>query len=214
MASLHLPDDQPVVAWRPAKPASGPLTFRSLTVSDMPAFRALRLDALRSHPEAFVPAYEEERSVDPALLGAGVQTAWISDGSFMLGAYRHDRLVGVVGVRRSSRYKQRHRATLWILFTQPSMQGHGLGRLLLEAALDRCWRTPGLELLHLTVGSESAAARHLYISVGFQPYGMDLQAMKLEDRYIDVELMALRLHPGISAQHARPRHLDGQSRPQ
>lgn len=152
-------------------------------------------DARRLHPEAFVPTFEEERSVDPALLGPEVQTAWISDGSFLLGAYHHDQLVGAAGIRRSPRHKQRHKATLWILFAHPSVQGHGIGRRLLEAALDRCRRTPELELLHLTVGTESAAARRLYLSVGFQPYGMEPQSMKLEDHYIDVELMALRLHP-------------------
>lgn len=167
------------------------LTFRMLTTADILAFRALRLEALRLHPESFVPTYDEERSVDPATIAPRFRNDWISGGNFILGAYVYGWLVGAVGVRRWPRHKQQHKATLWLLFTHAAVRGQGIGRTLLERVIEQCRHDPDLEQLHLSVGSESAAARRLYASVGFQPYGIEPHAMKLGDRYIDVELMAL-----------------------
>ncbi len=167
------------------------LSFRMLTAEDELAFRALRLEALRRHPEAFVPSYEEERGTDPEVIPPRLRSDWMTGGNFILGAYAFGWLAGAVGVRRWPRRKQRHKATLWLIYTDPALRGQGVGRKLLEQAIDQCRKDPELELLHLSVGSESEAARVLYISLGFQPYGMEPQAMKLEDRYIDVELMTL-----------------------
>ena len=167
------------------------LSFRMLTAEDELAFRALRLEALRLHPESFVPSYEEERGIDPEAVPPRSRSDWMTGGNFILGAHAFGWLAGAVGVRRWPRRKQRHKATLWLIYTDPAVRGQGVGRKLLKHAIDQCRRDPELEVLHLSVGSESAAARVLYTGLGFQPYGIEPRAMKLEDRYIDVELMAL-----------------------
>ncbi len=168
-----------------------PLSFRLLTADDELAFRALRLEALRRHPEAFVPSYEEERGIDPEVVPPRPRSDWMTGGNFILGAYAFGWLAGAIGVRRWPRRKQRHKATLWLIYTDPALRGQGAGRKLLEQAIDLCRTDPELEVLHLSVGSESQAARVLYSSLGFESYGVEPRAMKLEDRYIDVELMAL-----------------------
>lgn len=190
----HLADDPSPVEHRPVS-VRGPVILRTLSSFDLPAFRALRLDALRLHPETFVPTHEEEQASDPRALAQRFRNDWIHDGSFILGAYRGDRLVGAIGVRRSPRRKHGHKATIWLLYTQAVVRGQGIGRMLLEEAIARCWREPELEVLQLTVGSESDAAYRLYTRVGFQVYGIERHAMKLDERYIDVTLMALRLVP-------------------
>lgn len=187
------PDDEPLAEQRLSLSRRKPLMFRPLTPSDILAFHALRLEALRLHPESFVPTYDEERSIDPAAIAPRFRDDWISGGNFILGAYVFGWLVGAVGVRRWSRHKQRHKATLWLLFTHAAVRGQGIGRQLLEQAIDRCRRDPDLELLQLTVSGESDVARELYVSAGFQSYGIEQQALKLGDRYIDVELMAIPL---------------------
>lgn len=174
------------------------LSLRMLTSADDLAFRTLRLEALRLHPESFVPSYDEERSVDPETIAARSRHDWINGGNFIIGAYAFGWPAGAVGVRRWTRRKQRHKATLWLFFTHPAVRGQGVGRKLLEQAIEQCRHDSELELLHLSVGSGSGAARQLYASLGFQPYGIEPKAMKLEDRYIDVELMALPVTGGTA----------------
>jgi GNAT superfamily N-acetyltransferase len=179
---------EPVSAWLGA----GDIAVRVLTTSDIPAFRALRLDALRLHPESFVPTYEEERSVNGSSVASKFRNDWIKDGNFILGAYRNGWLVGAIGVKRWPRQKQRHKATVWLLYTHADIRGQGTGRQLLVAAIDCCRRDPEIEMVHLSVGRESTTARHLYTSLGFQSYGVEPRALKLDEcYYIDVEMMAL-----------------------
>jgi ribosomal protein S18 acetylase RimI-like enzyme len=174
-------------------PAATLLQIHPLTNDHIPVFAALRLDALRHHPEAFIPTYEEEIAVDPAAIASRFRNDWISDGNFILGAFSDGRLVGAVGVRRWARRKQRHRATVWLLFTDHSVRGQGIGRALLGAAIEQCRHHPEIELLQLSVSAESDTARRLYVNAGFQHYGMEPRAIKLTDRYVDVELMVLDL---------------------
>jgi ribosomal protein S18 acetylase RimI-like enzyme len=172
---------------------ASPIEVSPLTSDHILAFRALRLDALRRHPEAFVPTYEEERDVDPATIAARFRHDWLSDGSFLLGAFHDGRLVGAVGVRRWTRQKQRHRATMWILYTDPSVRGLGVGHELLRQGIERCRAHPEIEILTLSVSTESAAARRLYRDAGFRVCGIEPKAIRLPDRYVDVEQMALDL---------------------
>jgi len=167
------------------------LTYRLLTTSDILAFRALRLDALRLHPEAFVPTYEEEREIDPAMIAPRFRNDWISGGNFIIGAHVFGWLAGAVGVRRWPRQKQRHKATLWLLYARSDVRGQGIGRELLDLAIARCQQDLDVEQLHLSVGCESHAARRLYRDRGFRRFGLESAALKLGDRSIDVELMAL-----------------------
>jgi RimJ/RimL family protein N-acetyltransferase len=184
-------DDSPIVLpsdWRD----QGLTEIRALTTSDTPAFRALRLDALRLHPEAFVPTYEEERAADSRSVASRFRDDWIHDGNFILGAYRQGWLVGAIGVKRWPRQKQRHKATIWIMYTAEEVRGQGTGRQLLDAALDRCRQDPEIELVHLSVSGDSPAARGLYASAGFRSYGVEPRALRIdEDHYVDVEQMVL-----------------------
>ena len=186
------PLDTPILA--DPRPVSmlGPVTLRTLSHVDLPDFRVLRLEAVRRHPETFVPTAEEAQAHDPA---ARARTDWLDDGSFILGAYRGEQLVGALGVRRATRRKLAHKATLWLLYTQAAVRGQGIGRQLLQAAIARCRQEPELAVLQLTVGNESEAAQRLYARAGFQAYGVERQAMQLDDRSIDVTLMALDLTP-------------------
>ena len=44
-------------------------------------------------------------------------------------------LVGVVGVRRQTRQKERHKAQIWGMYLREEHRGRGLGRRLMEAAI-------------------------------------------------------------------------------
>jgi RimJ/RimL family protein N-acetyltransferase len=176
-----------------------PFEIRALGTEHIPVFRALRLEALRQHPEAFVPTWEEERAVDPSTAAARFRNDWVSEGNFILGAFVHGRLVGAIGVRRWTRQKQNHRATIWLFFTDPVVRGQGIGRSLLNAAIEECRRHPELELLHLSVSVESDSAYRLYAQAGFRCYGVEPRAIRLEDRSIDVALMVLELRESFEA---------------
>ena len=68
----------------------------------------------------------------------------------------------------------------------------GIGRRLLDACLALA-RKAGLARVELEVYSDNVAAIRLYDSLGFCQEGRKVRGRKLENRYRDVVLMALRL---------------------
>jgi hypothetical protein len=51
----------------------------------------------------------------------------------------------------------------------------------------------GLERVVLTVTQTPSPARELYLSLGFQPFGIEPKALKLDGRHINEEYMVLEL---------------------
>ena len=166
-----------------------PSEIRALGEADVAAYWELRLRGLREHPEAFGSSYEESRQQPLEEVAARFRRA----EAFILGATVDGRLVGTVACAREQLQKMRHRATITGMYVAPEARGRGVGRALLEEAIARARGWPGLEQIHLTVVTENAAAGRLYRRHGFVGYGVEPRALKIGDRYVDEELMALDL---------------------
>jgi ribosomal protein S18 acetylase RimI-like enzyme len=162
-----------------------------ITESDVEAYRAIRLRALTEEPESFGASPEDFVRTPLAEVAARLR---LSDDAFVLGAWALE-LVGTVGLIRQSGLKRRHQGMIWAMYVAPESRGRGLGRALMTEALARAAVLPGIEQIHLGVVTTNRAARALYLSLGFTIYGTERHALKLGDRYVDEELMALMLLP-------------------
>lgn len=169
----------------------GTKSIRFLEERDASAFRLLRLEALRELPEAFSPTYAEERDMPWEEHSRRFKEQWISGDNAIVGAFQGARLVGVVGLRRWTREKQRHKAYIWILYVELDARERGIGKQLLDAIIAYGRDLEGLNQVQLSVSAENHPVRSLYASSGFRPYGCEQGALKINDRCIDLELMAL-----------------------
>jgi RimJ/RimL family protein N-acetyltransferase len=151
----------------------------------------MRLTALRESPTAFASSDDEERNRSLAdmqkRLGAG-------DPAGVLGAFSDDdRLIGMLGFAQEERQKRRHIGWLSSLFVAPDARRQGIARALTVAAIDHARRLPALRLLLLSVTAGNEAARRLYLSLGFAPFGVEPEALFVASRYLDMEHLALKL---------------------
>jgi ribosomal protein S18 acetylase RimI-like enzyme len=162
--------------------------IRRLTRADASAYRALRLRALREHPEAFTTAYEEAERQPLAFseqrLGAADRRFW--------GAFDGGRLCGAVGLDLETRAKTRHKATLVAMYVAPEHAGRGFGRALVDALVEDA-RAGGLELVVLTVTEGNSSAMKLYERAGFRSFGVEPRAMKAAGRAYAKNHMYLEL---------------------
>ena len=172
-------------------PPSEPI-IRTLLPSEAAAFWSLRLRALREHPDCFASSPEEEENVPLDVVRARLDSQSPST-NLVLGAFVGDRLVGMTGLRRDTFRKAAHKARLWGMYVAPEHQSRGIGRRLLEAAIDASRKMGGVEQLHLEVMVDNGPARALYLALGFQSYGVEKRALRIGDTYVDEELMFLSL---------------------
>ena len=169
------------------------MEVRILTEADGEAFWNIRLRALRDDPESFGSSYEEilERGIAGATQSLRKRDTAPDDVTF--GAFEGETLVGIAGFRREEEVKKRHKGVIWGMYVPREMRGKGIGKALLQAAIAYAKTMPQLEQINLSVVLTSREARQLFISLGFQTYGLERHALKLHDRYFDHELMTLHL---------------------
>ncbi len=168
-------------------------TIRPLVVTDLPAYKELRDEMLLAHPEAFTSDAATEKDKEPAdyLHRLGIDRR--GGGHFLLGAWSDARMVGAIGCERELRRKVQHVGHVVGMMVRPEARGRGVGRELLDACIDEARRTPGLEILTLTVTATNASAIRLYESTGFAVYGNLRRALKIGSLYHDKLHMALSL---------------------
>jgi RimJ/RimL family protein N-acetyltransferase len=161
--------------------------IRLLTCADTLAYRDIRLEGLRCHPEAFASTFEDER--DRPL----DRFKDLINQSLIFGAVLAQRLVGVVGLRAHAEIKLRHKAMIWGMYVRHEARQYGIGERLIEAAV--AYASSHVEQLQLAVVTENEAARRLYAKAGFIEYGHQINALKHSGRYYDDILMVKFLGP-------------------
>jgi ribosomal protein S18 acetylase RimI-like enzyme len=166
--------------------------IRRLEASDIDAFRSVRLDALRLHPEAFGASYEDEAGLDREQFVERLSMP----GFVRFGAFdAHGTLVGLVGLQLRSGAKQRHKAFLFSMYVDAAHRRTGLAQRLVEAVIAEA-REAGALVLQLTVEAGNLPAQRLYRRMGFATYGVERRSLKVGDRFHDEELMVLDLDHG------------------
>jgi RimJ/RimL family protein N-acetyltransferase len=162
------------------------LKVRRLEADDVADYRELRLEGLKSHPEAFGTLWEDE-SAQPAswwakrLETSAVFGGWIDESP----------LLGVAGFHVHGAAKRRHKGILWGTYVRPQARGTGLAVSLVQRVVAHAQTV--VEEISLTVVASNTAAHRLYSAAGFEQYGLERRALKVGDAYFDEVFMALRL---------------------
>lgn len=96
------------------------------------------------------------------------------DAEDMLVALRDEELVGFVWVKRERPGATDQDAEIYVVATDPSVQGHRVAGLLMATSLDRL-RADGVPGVELYVEADNAPALRLYETWGFTVAGRDVQ---------------------------------------
>lgn len=152
------------------------MPIRRLTPDDAPAYRELRLRALREHPQAFTSDWEEASTRPPEESQQRLASVWVPFwGAFDEGGA----LAGMVGLECASRVKERHKGTVVAMYVSREASGRGLGRELLQALMVHA-AAMGLTDLVLTVTEGNSSAIRLYQEAGFATFGTEPRAIMVE----------------------------------
>ena len=166
--------------------------IRPIRNEDVEAYVALRREALVNEPMSFASSVDDDLVSDPEVVREQIRK---TPDTVIIGAFRGD-LVGVVGLYRDRHDKMAHKTHIWGMYVTPAHRRQGIGRALIDAALDHARSMAGVALVHLSVSSETPAARKLYESSGFTIWGDEPDAIRHEGRSASELHMALDLKDG------------------
>ncbi|MDA8020456.1 MAG: GNAT family N-acetyltransferase [Thermoanaerobaculia bacterium] len=156
--------------------------IRRLAPDQVDAYRSLMLEAYADAPEAFTATVAEREPVPTEFWRARLAEGDSEERVY--GAIKGHELVGVAGLRFRNRPKTRHKAWLFGMYVRSEHRSVGLGRALVNAVLDGARSRDGVLLVQLTVSETNDAAIRLYRSCGFQAFGTEPMAIRVEDRFL------------------------------
>ncbi len=154
---------------------SSELAIRRLLPDDAEAYRALRLRALREHPDAFTSSHAEESEIP---LVTTERRLAPQSADWVFGGFVAEELTALAGLSREPRAKNRHKANVFGMYVAPEHGRRGIGAALLRRVTETA-QVEGIEQLVLTVTDTNVAARSLYEKVGFRSFGVEPRAIRV-----------------------------------
>ncbi len=167
------------------------LQIRPIRADDIAAFKALRLEALRAHPEAFGSDYHESLNAPESMWQERIQTSLDNAGRIFL-ANTGDELAGMTGVLREKGAKVNHSAFIWGVYVRSAYRSRGLGERLIRAAIEWCGEAT-LRSVRLTVVTTNLSAIRCYQRCGFIETGVQPEVIRVGETYHDELLMWRRI---------------------
>ena len=158
------------------------MQVRDLGANDAQAFQGLRLAALRECPSAFASSYEEEHEMP---IGMVAERLVAKADRCVLGAWVGPDLVGLLGLQREQMRKLAHKAFIWGMYVAPGVRRRGVGRRLIDHALQRAGSMNGVRQINLGVNAANLEAIALYEAAGFTAFGVERGFMLLDGELHD-----------------------------
>ncbi|MBJ7577200.1 GNAT family N-acetyltransferase [Devosia sp. MC532] len=167
-------------------------SIRQLRAGDEASYRAVRLEALTNHPEAFVASAEGFLQKTDAELTETLESLSVFAAETDTGS-----LGGIAAFYQAEGRKEQHRGWLIQVYVRPEHRGSGMAEALINTVVE--FAQTRVIQLHLGVWSENEPALKLYKRLGFSIYGTEPRYLFVNGRYVDEHLMVRFLdnHPAL-----------------
>ena len=167
----------------------GMVTIRLGREEDAPAYRELRLEALRNHPEAFSSDYETGLAKPMSYWTERLRFKNSGEGVMLYFAAHDELLIGMCGITHTDARKQKHSAYIVSMYVRPEWRGLRIAEELITTCL--VWgRKQEIKIVKLGVAATNTPAIRCYARCGFQVFGTEPQAIYHDGVFYDELLMA------------------------
>lgn len=170
------------------------LSIRTFSPDLLDAVWQLRLRALKEHPAAFGEPWEVAARHTAADVEELSRTFWTGgDNQLFIAIDPVGQPVGMLGIVRETRLRERHRMNIWGVYVIPDVRGRGVASGLAQAAIEHARSLDGVLQIHLTVSSGNQVAVNSYTRLGFRRWGTMPRADIVNGEALDHDFMVLML---------------------
>jgi len=166
--------------------------IRKIRPDDLEAYKELRTEAVRLHPEAFGASLEGEMAKTEQQWAERVNSGARGEDQVIVVADNGAQLVGMVGIFCESG-KSSHVGDIWGVYVQADYRGRDVGCALLQEAIQWARKKPDLRKLKLMVNAQATPAYKLYLANGFNEVGRLAEELCVDGECYDLVLMELFL---------------------
>lgn len=160
--------------------------IRPVTKAEAAAWRVLRLEMLRDEPVAFSSSYEDQADYPLSFFEARIP----DDGvDVLFGVYVDGALCGSAGFSQEDGAKVSHKGLMWSVYLRPHLRGAGIAEALVRRVIEHARRY--VVQLICGVSVDNPRAGRLYRRLGFQCYGVEPRALRIDGRDYDEELLVI-----------------------
>ena len=163
--------------------------IRILTPDDAAAWRELRSEMLRVAPESFHADLSEVAGWGEPEWRASIGP--LPDARF--GLLHGAKLSGSACFFREKAVKLAHKGWMTAVYVRPELRGQGWGRKLVRAVI-----VHAREHVDVLLTGASLAGAPVYKSEGFETYGIERDASRVDGKSIDDELMTIHFRNGFA----------------
>ena len=121
-----------------------------------------------------------------------LESIFHSDRQLYLVAIKDDEIIGTANFSTFEKPRLAHRAEI-NLSVKKSMWGNHIGTQFMEKIIEFAKNTAKIEIISLEVRNDNERAIKLYKKFGFVTVGTFVGFMKINDKYVDCDVMCLRL---------------------
>src|SRR5260221_8492405 len=107
--------------------------IRPAVAEDLSAYRDLRLEALRNHPEAFGADYAQDAAEPESFWQERLSNTIDNPMGILHLAVADQMLIGMTGIYRINSPKEQHNGNIWGVYVRPDRRGLHVAEALIEA---------------------------------------------------------------------------------
>lgn len=167
----------------------GEIIIRTARPEDAASIFNLRLEALKTHPEAFAADVDMTNAKGLEAWAEQIDRETRDETGVLVIAMAGMDVIGMTGIGRGHWPKTRHSAIVWGVYVNPEWRGLRIAEALLDECID--WsRAHNIVVLRLGVVTTNAPALRCYQRSGFTIYGTEPKSNYVNGIYYDEYLMS------------------------
>lgn len=151
--------------------------IRNLTTKDFEEFCRLRLESLKTYEVAFSSMPEFFINASKEMKLKLLEESENDSSNFILGYFRNEKLLGLIGFRRETRESVIHKGSMWGFVVDSESQNKGIGKELINAYLSQIKKDKTIKYIRLVAAIHCERAIKLFTSAGFIQYGLETESI-------------------------------------